>query len=165
MNIMFVCTGNTCRSAMAEGLAKKLIDEKKLDINVSSSGIFAMKGEHASFNSVAIMKEYDVDIVTHTATPIEESNIEKMDYIFGATYGHKSQIIARYPDLKDKVYTMKELKKSNTNRVVCGVCGGLGEYFNVDPTVVRLLWIAFSLMGGSGILAYIIAAVIMPENN
>ena len=58
---------------------------------------------------------------------------------------------------------MKELKKSN--RVVCGVCGGLGEYFNVDPTVVRLLWIAFSLMGGSGILAYIIAAVIMPENN
>ncbi|MBP5309884.1 MAG: PspC domain-containing protein [Lachnospiraceae bacterium] len=60
---------------------------------------------------------------------------------------------------------MKELKKSNTNRVVCGVCGGLGEYFNVDPTVVRLLWIAFSLMGGSGILAYIIAAVIMPENN
>ncbi len=108
MNIMFVCTGNTCRSAMAEGLAKKLVDEKKLDINVSSSGIFAMKGEHASFNSVAIMKEYDVDIVTHTATPIEESNIEKMDYIFGATYGHKSQIIARYPDLKDKVYTMKE---------------------------------------------------------
>ena len=60
---------------------------------------------------------------------------------------------------------MKELKKSNTNRVVCGVCGGLGEYFNVDPTVVRLLWIAFSLMVGSGILAYIIAAVIMPENN
>jgi phage shock protein C len=60
---------------------------------------------------------------------------------------------------------MKELKKSCTNRVICGVCGGLGEYFNVDPTVVRLLWIAFSLMGGSGILAYIIAAVIMPENN
>lgn len=60
---------------------------------------------------------------------------------------------------------MKELKKSSTNRVVCGVCGGLGEYFSVDPTVVRLLWIAFSLMGGSGILAYIIAAVIMPENN
>lgn len=108
MNIMFVCTGNTCRSAMAEGLAKKLVKDKDLDINVSSSGIFATKGEHASFNSVAIMKEYDVDLVTHTAMPIEESNIEKMDYIFGATYGHKSQIIARYPNLKDKVYTMKE---------------------------------------------------------
>ncbi|MBR2705403.1 MAG: low molecular weight protein arginine phosphatase [Bacilli bacterium] len=108
MNIMFVCTGNTCRSAMAEGLAKKEIKDKNLDINVSSSGIFAMKGEHASFNSVAIMKEYDVDIVTHTATPIEESNIEQMDYIFCATKGHKNQVIVRYPNLKDKVYTMKE---------------------------------------------------------
>ena len=108
MNIMFVCTGNTCRSAMAEGLAKKEIENKNLDINVSSSGIFAMKGEHASFNSVAIMKEYDVDIVTHTATPIEESSIKQMDYIFCATSGHKSQVIARYPELKEKVYTMKE---------------------------------------------------------
>ena len=108
MNIMFVCTGNTCRSAMAEGLAKKVVDEKNLNISICSSGIFAMKGEHASFNSVAIMKEYDVDIVTHTATPIEESNIIKMDFIFCATNGHKSQVLARYPELKDKVYTMKE---------------------------------------------------------
>ncbi|MCR4749197.1 MAG: PspC domain-containing protein [Lachnospiraceae bacterium] len=60
---------------------------------------------------------------------------------------------------------MKELRKSNSNRIICGVCGGLGEYFQVDPTVIRLLWIAFCLMGGSGILAYLIAAVLMPENN
>ena len=46
MKIMFVCTGNTCRSAMAEGLAKKIIKEKKLDIEVYSAGIFAMDGEH-----------------------------------------------------------------------------------------------------------------------
>jgi Putative stress-responsive transcriptional regulator len=58
---------------------------------------------------------------------------------------------------------MKELRKSATNRLICGVCGGLGEYFQVDPTVIRLLWIVFCLMGGSGILAYLIAAVIMPE--
>ena len=94
MNIMFVCTGNTCRSAMAEGLAKKEIKEKNLDIKVCSSGVFAVKGEHASYNSVAIMKEYDVDIVTHTATPIEESNIEQMDVILCATKGHKAQVIA-----------------------------------------------------------------------
>ena len=58
---------------------------------------------------------------------------------------------------------MKELRKSTTNRLICGVCGGLGDYFQVDPTVIRLLWIVFCLMGGSGILAYLIAAVIMPE--
>lgn len=57
----------------------------------------------------------------------------------------------------------RKLFKSSTNRMLCGVCGGIGEYFNIDPTVIRILWIVFSLLGGSGILAYIIAAIIIPE--
>jgi len=56
----------------------------------------------------------------------------------------------------------KRLYKSNTNRVVSGVCGGIGEYFNIDPSLVRLGWIVFSILGGSGIIAYIIAAIIIP---
>lgn len=59
---------------------------------------------------------------------------------------------------------MKKLHKSQTEKKLCGVCGGLAEYFNIDPTLVRLLWVLFSLAGGAGVLAYIIAAVIMPEN-
>lgn len=57
----------------------------------------------------------------------------------------------------------RKLFKSSTNRMLCGVCGGIGEYFNIDPTVIRILWIIFSILGGSGILAYIIAAIIIPE--
>jgi len=57
----------------------------------------------------------------------------------------------------------KRLYKSSTNRVLCGVCGGIGEYFNIDPVVIRLLLVVFSLMAGGGILAYIIAAIIIPE--
>ena len=57
----------------------------------------------------------------------------------------------------------KKLHKSATERKICGVCGGIAEYFNLDPTVVRLLWVVVSCIGGSGLLAYIIAAVIMPE--
>ena len=57
----------------------------------------------------------------------------------------------------------KKLYKSNTNRMLAGVCGGIAEYFNLDPTVVRLAWVAFCALGGSGILAYIIAAVIIPR--
>ena len=56
----------------------------------------------------------------------------------------------------------RKLYKSR-NRMLCGVCGGIGEYFNIDPTVIRLLWIIFSVLGGCGILAYIIAAIIIPE--
>ena len=58
----------------------------------------------------------------------------------------------------------KKLYKSTQNNMLDGVCGGIAEYFGIDPTVVRLIWALFSLMGGSGILAYIIAAIIIPRS-
>lgn len=53
--------------------------------------------------------------------------------------------------------------KSNNNRMIDGVCGGIAEYFDIDPTLVRLGWVMFCALGGSGILAYIIAAVVIPR--
>ena len=58
----------------------------------------------------------------------------------------------------------KKLYKSTQTKMIDGVCGGIAEYFGIDPTVVRLIWALFSLMGGSGILAYIIAAIIIPRS-
>ena len=58
---------------------------------------------------------------------------------------------------------MKKLCKSNTNKKICGVCGGIAEYLNADPTLIRLAFLLVTAMGGSGILAYFIAAMIMPE--
>lgn len=58
----------------------------------------------------------------------------------------------------------KRLYKTNRNKMLEGVCGGIAEYFNLDPTFVRLGWILFCALGGSGILAYIIAAVVIPRN-
>ena len=57
----------------------------------------------------------------------------------------------------------KKLYKSNTNKMLEGVCGGIAEYFGIDPTIVRLAWVVFCALGGSGILAYIIAAIIIPN--
>lgn len=57
----------------------------------------------------------------------------------------------------------KKLTKSATNRMICGVCAGIGEYLGMDPTVIRLLWVLLTFFGGSGIIAYIIAAIIIPE--
>ncbi len=60
----------------------------------------------------------------------------------------------------------KKLLRSNENKMICGVCGGISEYFNMDPTLIRLLWVLLSLGScGTGLLAYIIAAVIIPEDN
>ena len=57
----------------------------------------------------------------------------------------------------------KKLRKSSTNRMLAGVCGGVAEYLDVDPTVVRLIWAGVTILGGAGILAYIATAIIMPE--
>ncbi len=56
----------------------------------------------------------------------------------------------------------KKLYKSRKNKVLCGVCSGLGEYLGVDPVLVRVLWVLFALGGGSGLLAYVIACLIIP---
>ncbi len=57
----------------------------------------------------------------------------------------------------------KKLYRSKTDRKLAGVCGGIGEYFEVDPVLIRLLWIFFTLAGGGGLLAYIIAWLVVPE--
>ena len=56
----------------------------------------------------------------------------------------------------------KKLYRSKTNRMLCGVCGGLGEYLNIDPTIIRLLAVLIGLTGG-GVVAYIIAAIVIPD--
>lgn len=59
--------------------------------------------------------------------------------------------------------TGKQLYRSRRNRVIAGICGGIGEYLGVDPTVIRLLWVLFVFAGGAGVLAYIVAYFIIPE--
>lgn len=58
----------------------------------------------------------------------------------------------------------RKLTRSTTNRSICGVCGGIGEYLNIDPTIIRIIWIFCSLAGcGTGLVVYLIAALVIPE--
>lgn len=57
----------------------------------------------------------------------------------------------------------KKLYKSNNDKKLDGVCAGIGEYFNIDPTLIRLAWVAVTLFGGAGLLLYIIAAIVIPR--
>lgn len=60
---------------------------------------------------------------------------------------------------------MQRITRSQSDRLLTGVCGGVADYFSIDPTVVRLIWIFFTLFGGSGLLAYIIATLLIPDSN
>lgn len=65
--------------------------------------------------------------------------------------------------IQNRTGQMKRLYRSKTNKIIAGVCGGIAEYLNIDPTIVRLLWLLLSLSGGAGVVAYIIAWAIIPE--
>ena len=108
MKIMFICTGNICRSAMAHKMLEKKAKELNKNVEVYSCGIWAENGDIPTYEGIETMKEYGIDLKTHKATNIRNSNIENMDVILCATNNHKLNVTAMYPKLKDKVFTMKE---------------------------------------------------------
>ena len=110
MKIMFICTGNICRSAMAEWLLKSKIKDRNIkNVEVYSSGVYAEDGESSTWEAKSVMKdEYGIDMGNHKATNIRNSKIKQMDLILCATINHKEAVLDIYPELKEKVYTMKE---------------------------------------------------------
>ena len=59
----------------------------------------------------------------------------------------------------------KRLYKSRNNKMICGVCAGIADYFNIDPSIVRVLWAVLALAAVTGVLAYIACAIILPEGD
>lgn len=110
MKIMFICTGNICRSAMAEWLLKEKAKEAgRKDIEVYSCGVYAEDGDVSTYEAKKVMQdEYEIDMSKHKATNIRNSKIKEMDVILCATTSHKIAVLDMYPELEGKVYTMKE---------------------------------------------------------
>ena len=100
---------------MADGLMKKLVKDAKKDVQVYSCGIFAEDGEGSTYNAQEAIKEYGVDLREHRATNIRNSQIKDMDIILCATVSHKNNVIMMYPELKDKVFTIKEYAGFDNN--------------------------------------------------
>ena len=117
MKIMFICTGNICRSAMAHWLLEEKLKENRINnIEVYSCGIYAQNGDIPTYEAKKVMKdEYGIDISKHRAINIYDSDIEQMDLILCATNIHKMEVKNRYPQLKEKVFTMKEYAKCDDN--------------------------------------------------
>lgn len=117
MKIMFICTGNICRSAMAHKMMEKRAKELNKDVQVYSCGVWAQNGDIPTYEGITVMKEYGIDLSTHRATNIKNSNIEDMDVILCATCNHKLNVISMYPGLKEKVFTMKEYAEYPSNNL------------------------------------------------
>lgn len=105
MNILFVCSGNTCRSAMAAAIMNKIAMDNDMDIFIQSAGLFAETGAPASDNAVTALKRYGIDLSNHRAKQVTEELLRQCDLVLTMTAAHKSVLA---PVLGDKVFTLAE---------------------------------------------------------
>ncbi|MEM6884532.1 MAG: low molecular weight protein arginine phosphatase [Verrucomicrobiota bacterium] len=112
-HIIFVCTGNICRSPMAEGLLKHELGESS-EIQVSSAGIAAGEGMPPSLNSVTAMQDLNIDITDQRSTQLTPELAASADYLFVMTYGHLDAILMMYPEAADKTYLVRHFIEDET---------------------------------------------------
>lgn len=136
MNILFVCTGNTCRSSMAEGVFKHLIKISNIeDINVSSAGISAFEGDKANEKAVYTLNKKGIDILNHKARQLSKEIINGSDLILTMTNSHKRLILNAMPEYLHKVYTLKEYALIINNEVTAGKNLDIDDPFGLDYNV------------------------------
>lgn len=109
IKILFICTGNTCRSSMAEALLKKILKDHGIeDIEVDSAGIAVFSSSGASKHAIEVMKERKIDLSTHRSKQVTKDLIQQANLIFTMTTQHRDRILHLCPSAADKTFTLKE---------------------------------------------------------
>ncbi|NLW24132.1 MAG: protein tyrosine phosphatase [Clostridia bacterium] len=111
MKILFVCSGNTCRSPMAEGIALKIISENKEkfgELTVASAGLQAFPGSKASENALRVTAAEGINLENFRSRPVDERLVNEADLILTMTHSHKQQLLNYFPQAKGKVFLLKE---------------------------------------------------------
>jgi RpiB/LacA/LacB family sugar-phosphate isomerase len=109
--ILFVCTGNVCRSPMAEGLFRHAVQGRG-DYRVLSAGLGALEGQPPSAHAVQAMKELGIDISGHRSRSLTADLVAQADYIFGMTHGHVEGILLLFPEAAEKTFLLREFDDS-----------------------------------------------------
>ena len=104
--ILFVCTGNTCRSSIAEGIMKNLLKDKNIIIKSAGTSVFF--SEPANQKAIDVMSQMGIDIKDHRSQTLTEELIEEADLILTMTHYHTDNVIRKYAKAIEKTFTLKE---------------------------------------------------------
>ena len=107
LHILFVCTGNTCRSPMAEGLFRKAIAGRD-DLTTSSAGVAASKGSPASNETLKVLKKRDAKLTNFSSRQVTEKILAEASHVFAMTEGHLAALENRFPSHADKFFLIRE---------------------------------------------------------
>lgn len=125
--ILFVCTGNICRSPMAEALFRHRIGDGA-GWNAASAGTYAGTGSPASANAVEAMRELKIDLSGHRSQPLSTELVHAVDLIVVMTAEHRFHILQNFPDVGKKVYLLKSF---GTSKVAADITDPYGGSLNV----------------------------------
>lgn len=148
--VLFVCTGNTCRSPMAEAIARKIASDRNIGIQFQSAGVAAWEGGAISDHAGEVLQQYGIDASCHRVQLINEELVEWADIVLTMTEQHRQAVVGQYSDQQSKIYNLATYLYNRVENVLDPYGGSLQTYENCAKSLATMIEDLFDTLSATG---------------